>query len=389
MRAIDRYIFRTTFGAFLMVMVSLTGIIWITHALREIDLITNNGQTTLVFLGITGMLIPALLLVIAPVSLVVAIFYVLNKLNTDSELIVMNAAGMSPWRVLRPFLLVALVIALFVAAISAYVAPRGIRELRKAIAQVRTDLVTNIMQPGRFYSIENGLTLQIRERTPDNQLLDVFVDDRRNPGERLTLLAEQGEILQNDRGTFLLLKDGSLQRQETTQRDPTIVVFDRYAFDLSQFANSNTQITKFGASEWYLWDLAFPNTDDANYKVNPGQFRAEFHDRILSPIYPFAFVVVAFAILGAPKTTRQSQALALGLAIAAVGTLRFIGFGAIVIAVKMPAILLVLYAAVIGVFVFGLIVISRGTTIGPPTFISSAVTAIVERPRRWKIWVGR
>lgn len=389
MRAIDHYIFRTTFGAFVMVMVSLTGIIWITHALREIDLITNNGQTTLVFLGITGMLIPALLLVIAPVSLVVAIFYVLNKLNTDSELIVMNAAGMSPWRILRPFLLVALVIALFVAAISAYVAPRGIRELRKAIAQVRTDLVTNIMQPGRFYSIENGLTLQIRERTPDNQLLDVFVDDRRNPGERLTLLAEQGEILQNDRGTFLLLKDGSLQRQETTQRDPTIVVFDRYAFDLSQFANSNTQITKFGASEWYLWDLAFPNTDDANYKVNPGQFRAEFHDRILSPIYPFAFVVVAFAILGAPKTTRQSQALALGLAIAAVGTLRFIGFGAIVIAVKMPAILLVLYAAVIGVFVFGLIVISRGTTIGPPTFISSAVTAIVERPRRWKIWVGR
>src|SRR6266567_2198518 len=34
--SIDRYIFRTTFGAFLLILVSLTGIIWITHALREI-----------------------------------------------------------------------------------------------------------------------------------------------------------------------------------------------------------------------------------------------------------------------------------------------------------------------------------------------------------------
>jgi lipopolysaccharide export system permease protein len=368
MRAIDRYIFRTTFGTFLVVMVSLTGIIWITHALRDIDLITNKGQTILVFLGITAMLIPALLLVIAPVSLVVAVFYVLNKLNGDSELVVMNAAGMSPWRVFRPFLLVALAIAFAVAAISAYIAPKGIRELRSAIARVHADLVTNIVQPGRFYNIESGLTLQIRERTPDGQLLDVFVDDHRNPAERLTLLAEQGEILQNDRGTFLLLKNGSLQRQESTQRDPTIVVFDRYAFDLSQFTGNSAQLTNFGASEWYLWDLAFPDVNDTNYKAAPGRFRAEFHDRILSPIYPFAFVVIAFAILGAPRTTRQSQALALGLAIATVGALRFLGFGAIVVAVNMPGILILLYATLIGVFLFGFFVISRGAVVGLPQF---------------------
>jgi lipopolysaccharide export system permease protein len=315
---------------------------------------------------------------------VIAVFYVLNKLNTDSELIVMNAAGMSPWRIFRPFLLVTLVISLIVAVISAYIAPKGIRELRSAIARVRADLVTNIVQPGRFYSIENGLTLQIRERTPGNQLLDVFVDDRRSPGERLTLLAEQGEILQNERGTFLLLNNGSLQRQEATQRDPTIVVFDRYAFDLSQFAGNSTQITKFGASEWYLWDLAVPDTEDPNYKASPGQFRAEFHDRLLSPIYPMAFAVIAFAILGAPKTTRQSQALALGLAIATVGTLRFLGFGAIVVAAKTPIVLLLLYASVIGVFAYSLVVISRGTMISMPQFNFQWVFALVERAQRWK-----
>ena len=71
MSALDRYIFRTTFGAFVLVLISLTTVIWLTHALREIDLMTNQKQTVLVFLGITGLLIPMLMLVIAPIALVV------------------------------------------------------------------------------------------------------------------------------------------------------------------------------------------------------------------------------------------------------------------------------------------------------------------------------
>ena len=42
-------------------------------------------------------------------------------------------------------------------------------------------------------------------------------------------------------------------------------------------------------------------------KLQPGHFRAELHDRLLAPIYPFAFLVLAYAFLGAPSTTRQSR----------------------------------------------------------------------------------
>src|ERR1700722_9472548 len=104
MGSIGRYIFRTTLGAFLLVLVSVTLLMWITQALRDIDLMTNEGQNILVFIGITGLIIPLLILIIAPVAFMVAMAYVLNKLATDSELIVMNAAGMSPWHLFRPFL---------------------------------------------------------------------------------------------------------------------------------------------------------------------------------------------------------------------------------------------------------------------------------------------
>ena len=55
MGSIDKYIFRTTLASFALVLVSLTGVIWITQALRGIDLMTSQGQTILTFLGVTSL----------------------------------------------------------------------------------------------------------------------------------------------------------------------------------------------------------------------------------------------------------------------------------------------------------------------------------------------
>src|ERR1700719_2996236 len=120
MGSIGRYIFRTTFGAFLVVLVSVTTLMWITQALRDIDLMTNEGQNVLVFIGITGLIIPLLIMIIAPLAFMVAMAHVLNKLGTDSELIVMNAAGMRPWHLFRPFLLVALLVTAVMVVLAAY-----------------------------------------------------------------------------------------------------------------------------------------------------------------------------------------------------------------------------------------------------------------------------
>ena len=92
MGSIGRYIFRITLGAFLVICASVTALMWITQALRDIDLMTNQGQSIFVFIGITGLIIPLLVLIIAPIALMIAVAHVLNKLGNDSELIVMNAA---------------------------------------------------------------------------------------------------------------------------------------------------------------------------------------------------------------------------------------------------------------------------------------------------------
>jgi lipopolysaccharide export system permease protein len=378
MGSIGRYVFRTTMGAFVISLVTLTVVMWFTQAIREFDLITSQRQTLLVFVGITGLLIPLLVMLIAPISLVLATAHILNKLSSDSEIIVMNAAGISPWRLLRPLLAAGFVVSVLVAALAVYVSPWSLRALRNWATEVRADILTNIVQPGRFTTIGGNLTFHIADRRPNGLLLGIFFDDRRDPHEHSTYLAEQGEIVKNDNGSFLVLEKGSVQRLEAGQRDPRIVTFDRYPFDLSKFTTGPQSVT-YNTREKYLWELMWPPADDTAYAAQVGSYQSEMHDRFASPLYPLAFVILAYAFLGPPQTTRQSRTLALLGLIATVSVLRLAGFLSIIVGVRVPSVLALQYVALVISIAGGLWMISRGQAIEPAAALSKVATAIGER----------
>jgi lipopolysaccharide export system permease protein len=358
MGSIDRYMFRTILSAFVLILVSLTAVIWITQILRRIDIITNQGQTILAFLGITLRLVPILTLVIAPIAIVIAVCYALSKLNGDSELVVMNAAGMAPRRVYRPVFGACLLVAALVGFISAYFAPLLQRQMNEEVAKIRTDVVANLVRPGAFTSVERGLIFHIRDRLGETQFRGIFIDDGRNPEEHTTVVAEYGQIVQRPEGSFLVMRDGNVERRRAKERDPTIVVFEQYAFDLTRLAQAPQSI--IGLREMYLWELLFPAPDNAVLRASEAQFRVELHERLLAPIYPLAFGVIAFAVLGFPRTTRQSRAVSLIAVIAGVAGLRLGGFAVMVMAATHPPAIIALYGALVATLVLGGVVIWRG-----------------------------
>jgi lipopolysaccharide export system permease protein len=372
MGSIDRYIFRTTLASFALVLVSLTGVIWITQALRGIDLMTSQGQTILTFLGFTSLVIPALVLIIAPIALMIAISHTLNKLATDSEIIVMNAAGFSPFRLFRPFFYATCVVALMVAFIAAYLAPDGMRRLKRWDAEITADVLANILQPGHFTQLDQNLTIRIRERQPGGVLAGIFVDDRRDPKERVSIIADHGTVLKNEGGSFLILEDGNLERFEIGKREPALVAFGRYAFDMSKFSNQGRNFT-LGIRERYLWELLWPAPADPVYLQLPGQFRAELHDRFLAPIYPFAFAALTFAFLGAPRTTRQSRQFSITSSILAVFGIRMAGFACSVMTVKSPLAPVVQYLMLVAAIAISLWIIIRSIVVEPPAALMEAI----------------
>jgi lipopolysaccharide export system permease protein len=380
MGSIDKYIFRTTLASFALVLVSLTGVIWITQALRGIDLMTSQGQTIVTFLGLTSLVIPALVLIIAPIALMIAISHTLNKLATDSEIIVMNAAGFSPIRLFRPFAYATLVVAILVAFIAAWLAPEGMRRIKQWDAEITADVLTNVLQTGRFAQLDQNLTIRIRERQPGGILVGIFIDDRRDPKERVSIVADHGTVVKSGDGSFLVLEDGNLERFEVGKREPAMVAFGRYAFDMSKFSQHGD--VSLGIRERYVWELLWPNPDDAVFKALPGQFRAELHDRFLSPIYPFAFAALTFAFLGAPRTTRQSRNFSIGGSIVAVFGLRMAGFACSVMTVRTPVAAIVQYGLTLAAIAIGTWIIAYGLVIEPPATLIETINKSLARMQR-------
>ncbi len=342
-------------------LVALTTVIWITQALRELDLLTGKGQTIIVFLIVTLLSLPALITVIAPVALFIATIYALNKLNSDSELIVMSAAGMPPARLLRPFAVLTLIVTILLGTMTVYLMPASFRELRDLVTKIRADFVANVVKEGQFISLDTGITFHYRERA-SGALLGIFMQDKREADKTTVYIAERGQTVDSGGSSYLVLEKGTIQRQQSNSRDSSVVAFERYALDLSVFGQDGEQVV-YKPRERTTAALMFPDKAEGFYQIQRGRFRAELHERFSSLLYPVALMLIAFAALGEARTTRQGRGAAIGMAVVAVVALRIAGFAASSATVRTPTAAIAVYGVPLMACILALLVIFQGAAV--------------------------
>lgn len=305
MDTISRYIFKQTVTAMLMILATLTLIVWMTTALRQIDVMTEQGQGFLIFLQMTLLALPRLVTAVAPLALLIATIHVLNRLHNDSGIVILTAAGATTWRLMRPFLLLAGLVSVFVLISNAYLTPYGLRMLRDYITEVRTDLISQVIQPGNFVTPENSLTFHIRDREADGTLRGLMVNDSRADEQTLTYLADRGRVIEQDGQPYLVMREGHIHRVDANREDIQVIAFESYIFDISEMKPQRGK-RSYEPKERILpalWKKQGPH--DWRIDKHPGDFRAELHDRLSNPLYSMAFVLVAVAMLGYARTTRE------------------------------------------------------------------------------------
>ena len=355
MTLFGRYMFRQVTNAFVVILLTLTIVVWLATALKELSLITSQGQGILLFFQMTLLSLPSLMALIAPNAMLMAALYTLDRMNGDSELIVMTASGAPVWRIAAPLLLLASLVSIAILLANLFVTPASMRALRTFITQVRADLISQVLQEGRFSSPESGLTFHIRNRSLNGDLLGLLVHDERDPKQVMSYLAERGRIITNDEGSYLVMFDGYVHRYNSEDKDKSvqIVAFDQNMLDISEFSPKDNSDKDLRPREKYISDLISPDMNNAATRRNYGQIRSELHDRFTTPLYPLAFAFVAIALLGHARTTRESRwvqiltafGIALGLRVAgltggnlvaintwAVGLVYAIPLGAILVA---------------------------------------------------------
>ncbi len=379
MRILSRYVFRQAAGALVLVLVSLTGVTWIAVALRQLELMTSQGQDALRFLAMTTLAIPGMMALIAPIALLIASIHVLNRLSGDSELIVMTAGGMPAWSLLKPLATLALLVALGIACVNHLVGPWAQSKLRELVVQVRSDLMPQVTQPWRFTSPEAKVTVHIRDRAPNGELLGLLMHDGRDPKQVVTYLAERGVIVKQGGVAYLRMDNGHIVRRLETDTAPQIVVFDRYTVDVNQLEQRADQVSVIRPRERYTPELFRPDPNDPVFRMSPGSFGSELHERFASPLYTFAFVLLVLAFMGQAQTTRTSRTRAVVAAFAVSVAIRILGITTTNMAVVRPAAAPLLYAVPVIAAVLGAIATQWHMYPRRPTRLARTAAAAMER----------
>ncbi|ODR94402.1 hypothetical protein AUC70_06945 [Methyloceanibacter stevinii] len=309
MTLFSRYMFRQVTSAFLLILLTLTAIIWLATALKQLDLITSQGQGLIIFFQMTALSLPSLITLIAPNAVLMAALYTLDRMNGDSEIIVMTAAGATVWRICRPLIALALIVSMLILLVNVFVNPACMRALRDLITQVRADLISQVLQPGRFSSPERGLTFHIRGRSQDGELQGLLFHDERDSKQVMSYLADRGRILSNDEGSFLIMFDGYVHRYNAKDKDKSvqIIAFDQNMVDLSKFTEGGDKRNKLEPKQMPIMSLIDPPTEDGLSDKDYGLLRYELHERLATPLYPLAFIFLAIALMGQARTTRESR----------------------------------------------------------------------------------
>jgi lipopolysaccharide export system permease protein len=362
MRIFSRYVFRQAAGSFLLILVSLTGIVWIALALRQFNVVTSQGQDTWMLVKMTSLAVPNLMAIIAPFSYLIAALHTLNRLNTDSELIVLSASGSKVWTAARPLLLLAFLVSIFLAFVSHFAQPWSMRQLREYMVQVRSDLLTQVIQPGRFTSPESGLMFHIRDRDADGELLGLVMHDTRDKAQSQSYLAERGTLVKQDGTAYLVMTNGHIIRRTDADGPPQIVAFDKYIVDLDRFEPQDAGAGELKPRERYFSELINPGPDSKLYQTQQGQFRSELHERFANPLYPLAFAFLIIAFVGQAQSTRTSRMQSLVLTFVVAATCRLAGLAVTNAIVRNPSMVVVAYGLPIGAIFYSLVVLKRSET---------------------------
>lgn len=293
----DRYLLTQLlmlFGFFALVLVL---VYWVNRAVVLFDQLIANGQSAAVFLEFTALTLPNVIRLVLPIAAFAGTVYVANRLTSESELVVVQATGFSPWRLIRPVVVFGAIVFLLASILVHLLVPLSTSRLAERTAEISENMTARLLSEGRFLHPAENVTFYIREISPQGALLNIFLSDARTDGERVTYTAREALLVRGTDTPSLIMFDGMAQTYDVAGRRLAVTRFDDFAFDLGGMLEGfDARIPR--ANE--LWTRQLLRADAATQALtglSQAKLVSEAHERISNSINGLVAPLIGFATL--------------------------------------------------------------------------------------------
>ncbi len=296
---LDRYLAKEIAVPFLGGVLFLTQVLIATQLLSQAEILFGSGVSLLDVARVVVALLPHVLGYVLPVAFLLGAVLGVGRLAEDREVIALGAAGISPARLVRVPLAMAVVTAALGLWLSLAGEPAGLAAARYRLNEIVKRNVSNDVRPGTFYEQIPGYTLYA-ERANRGRWENVLISDRSNPATPILALARQGRLEPVGVGQEmrLVLDGGEVHREEAASEDyvsarfrhgELVIGLGTALTDRNLFARSAREMTAAAMEERIRIERDRGNAAEAR------RFEGYLYRRLASPL-----AVLPFALLAVP-----------------------------------------------------------------------------------------
>jgi len=297
------YIFKTSLLNWLSITLILVVLIWFSRAITFLNLVIENGIKISDFFFLFVLILPWILIYILPISFFVSTLLSLNKLNNNSEIVILKNCGLSNLKISKPIIFLGIFITLICYFLSFYLMPLANKQLRISRNTIKENYTNIAFNPQTFESF-NGITLYSAKRDDQNNLEGLIINDQTKSDSTITITAQKGNLVVQDDAVYLKLWNGSLQKYIFESGKTEILKFDSYVFNLNNKDQEYSDF-KWKPNERFITELI--NYDILSTDEQIRALRSELHKRINEPLISLIFSLIISTIILNSKLSRRSN----------------------------------------------------------------------------------
>ena len=291
MSRISIYVIKEITSSFLFIFSLITVVVWLTQALRHLELLANDNVGISSYLFYTLLLLPKLSMITIPISIFLGIIFALNKLRLDSELIIFGSTGNSNRDILfKPLIAISFFFFATMLFLSIYLVPQSSAEIRNKITEIRSSSIsTSILKEKRFITPDTKLTVFFKT-IKEQEIYGILLHDRSEKNNVKTYVAKRGFLDNKNGRNSIFLYDGTMQIFNEEQMQISEIDFESYSIDLKAFDSIENRF--FYADEISTTELAKKIKDKT---FNNEEF-AVLHNRFIKTLYIFSLIFLPLII---------------------------------------------------------------------------------------------
>ena len=282
---------------FLLVLFTISTIIWVLQAVNYLDFVIEDGHGFFVYFKYTLLSFPKIISRIYPFAIFLAFSYILLKYEDRNELMIFWNFGIDKINFINFFIKVSFFFVLLSLLLNAVITPMAQDKARSFIRSSDLDFFESILKPKKFVDVVKNLTIYFEKKNENDELQNIFLNDKSSFKNSQSIIAKYGKFEKRGERKILVLYEGktiNVINEEVTEFE-----FSKTDFNISNFTTQSVTHQKTQENttlELISCSLIFNNLKkDIDSKIknkinnctskNLENIYKEMYSRLVKPIY--------------------------------------------------------------------------------------------------------